>query len=99
MKRRKLALLVLGATVAALAAAGWAVGATAWNHDPGSAIGPAHWETIDPAFEKCGTGTRQSPVNITRTRHGGGPALQFRYPDNELVVENTGSRITRRARS
>jgi carbonic anhydrase len=90
MKRRKLVLLALGASVAALAVAGWAVGATAWNHDPASAIGPTHWGAIDPAFEKCLTGTSQSPVNISGAVNGGGPSLQFRYPDNELVVENTG---------
>ena len=73
-----------------LAVAALAVAATAWNHDPGSAIGPANWGTIDPAFEKCLTGTSQSPVDISGTVRGGGPALQFRYPDNELVVENTG---------
>ena len=53
MKRPTLALLVLAATVASLAVAAWA-GAAAWNHDPGSAIGPAHWGTIDPAFARAG---------------------------------------------
>jgi carbonic anhydrase len=90
MKRWTFALLVLAATVASLAVAAWAAVAPAWNHDPGSAIGPAHWGTIDPAFATCGTGTSQSPVNISGTVKGGGPALQFRYPGNELVVENTG---------
>ena len=37
-------------------------------------------------------GTSQSPDNISGTVNGGGPSLQFRYPDNELVVENTGTR-------
>ena len=50
MKRRMLALLVLAATVASLAVAAWGAAAPAWNHDPGSAIGPVHWGTIDPAF-------------------------------------------------
>ena len=90
MKTRLLALVVMGAMLAFLALAGWAVAATAWNHDPGSAIGPANWGTLDPAFEKCLTGTSQSPVDISGPGKGGGPALQFRYPDNELVVENTG---------
>jgi carbonic anhydrase len=90
MKTRMLALLVIGAMLAFLALAGWAVAATAWNHDPGSDIGPARWGTLDQAFEKCLTGTSQSPVDITGTGKGGGPALQFRYPDNELIVENTG---------
>ena len=29
-------------------------------------------------------------MNISGTVKGGGPSLQFRYPGNELVVENTG---------
>ena len=90
MKTRMHALVVVGATLAFLALAGWAVAASAWNHDPGSAIGPANWGTLDPAFEKCLTGTSQSPVDISGPVKGGSPALQFRYPDNELVVENTG---------
>lgn len=82
--------LAVGATLAFLAVGAWAAAATAWNHDPSSAIGPAHWGTIDPGFERCLTGTSQSPVDIDGTVKGGGPALQFRYPDHELVVENTG---------
>lgn len=90
MKTRMLAVVVAGATLAFLAVAGWAVAATAWNHNPASAIGPANWGNLDSTFEKCLTGTSQSPVDISGTVKGGGPALQFRYPDNELVVENTG---------
>ena len=89
MKTRRLT-VVVGATLAFFAVAAWAVAATAWNHDPSSAIGPANWGTIDPAFEKCRTGTSQSPVDISGTVRRGGPALRFRYSDNELVVENTG---------
>jgi len=51
---------------------------------------PSALGNIDPAFE---TGTNQSPVNISGTVNGGGPSLQFRYPDNEVVVENTGHEI------
>ncbi len=90
MKRRTLVLLVVAVAVALFAVAAWADVGPVWNHDPGSAIGPAHWGTINPAFTECGTGTSQSPVDISGTVKGGGPALQFRYPGNELVVENTG---------
>lgn len=91
MKRRRLALGIVVAALVPLAGAAWAVEATpAWNHDPGSAIGPTHWGTLTDDFKQCVEGTSQSPVDIARTAHGGGPALQFRYPDNELVVENTG---------
>ena len=88
--RRKPALVVLGPLVATLAIAGLAVAATPWNHDPGSAVGPTSWGTIDPAFAACEAGISQSPVDISETVRGGGPALVFSYPDNELVVGNTG---------
>ncbi len=90
MRRRLRTLLVLSATVALLVGAGTVNGATLWNHDPASAIGPAHWGDLDPSFAACETGRSQSPVNIVHTVRGGGPALRFRYADNELVVENTG---------
>ena len=94
MNRRRLLLPALGASIAVLAVAGWASGAApAWNHDPASAIGPAHWGTVAPGFEQCQLGSSQSPVNISGTVRRGGPSLQFRYPDNELVVENTGHTI------
>jgi carbonic anhydrase len=89
-KRRALAVVVMAATVASLATTASAAAPTAWNHNPNSAIGPTHWGTLDPAFAKCETGTNQSPVDISGAVQGGGPSLQFRYPDNELVVENTG---------
>ena len=79
MKRRALAVLA-GAAFASLAVAASAAGATAWNHDPGSAIGPPHWGTIDPAFEKCETGTNQSPVNISGTVKGGAPHCSSGIP-------------------
>jgi len=90
MKRRALAAVVMAATVASLATTASAAAPTAWNHNPNSATGPTHWGTLDPAFATCETGTNQSPVDITGAVQGGGPSLQFKYPDNELVVENTG---------
>ena len=90
MRRRNVALVVVLPLIASLAGVGWASAAAPWNHDPGSAIGPPNWGALDPAFEECGTGTSQSPVDISGAARGGGPALRFDYPGNELVVENTG---------
>jgi len=65
---------------------------TAWNHDPGSPIGPYHWGDIDPSFSVCGTGTSQSPINIetARVRILHGPPLLLSYEESELAIENTG---------
>ena len=90
MRPPTFALLTLCVAIVTMASAGWALAATPWNHDPESAIGPAHWGTIDPAFEACATGTSQSPVNIAGAVRGGGPPLLFSYHEHELVVENTG---------
>ena len=69
--------------------------ATAWNHDPGSLIGPYHWSDVDPGFSACGTGSNQSPVNIDTTRVAAlhGPPLLLRYSASELAVENTGHAV------
>lgn len=90
MKPRRISLVVLGATVLALAATTSALAATPWNHEPGSDIGPGEWGTLDPAFEACDTGRSQSPIDISGTTRGGGAALRFAYHETELVVENTG---------
>ena len=65
---------------------------TAWNHDPGSPIGPYHWADIDPGFAVCGSGMHQSPVNLETARTAAlhGPPLTLKYDASELVVENTG---------
>jgi carbonic anhydrase len=100
-------LLLKGSSAAAAAAAAYALRGpartllpgsaraattTAWNHDPGSAIGPSHWAEIDPGFSVCGSGVQQSPVDF-ETGHvgvGHGPPLLLSYDASELAVENTG---------
>ena len=100
-------LLLKGSSAAAAAAAAYALRGpastllpgnaraattTAWNHDPGSPIGPYHWAEIDPGFSVCGSGMHQSPVDI-ETAHVGvvhGPPLLLRYDASEFAIENTG---------
>jgi len=61
-----------------------------WNHNPASPIGPSHWGAI--GYPTCGSGTRQSPVNIdTRSvTRLNGPPLLVKYGPSELAIENTG---------
>jgi carbonic anhydrase len=70
---------------------GTARAATAtWNHDPASPIGPNHWGDI--GFPVCGSGLRQSPVNLN-ARHVSvchARPLLLDYEVSELAVENTG---------
>jgi carbonic anhydrase len=61
-----------------------------WNHDPASPIGPPHWEDI--GYPTCGSGMRQSPVDI-RTHlvaASRGRPILLRYPVSDLTVVNTG---------
>jgi carbonic anhydrase len=83
---RLLTLLVaLGLLSAPLAGCGGDSGDTgasnegpAWNHDPAdAALGPKAWGGIDPAFERCEAGDRQSHVNIVEAAPGELPALEF----------------------
>ena len=48
------------------------------------------WGDIDPSFEECGTGDRQSPVDIAESTPADLPDLEFDYPPTPLVVRNTG---------
>src|SRR5215213_6170199 len=100
LTRRQL-LRVTGASAAAVSAS--LLGATptlrpsaaraataAWNHDPASRIGPHHWDDI--GYPTCGSGARQSPIDVRTGRvvvEPGRP-LRLRYPVSELTVENTG---------
>jgi carbonic anhydrase len=63
----------------------------AWNHDPGDAtLGPAAWGEIDPSFERCMSGDRQSPVDIAEPIPADLPKLEFNYPPTPFVLKNTG---------
>jgi carbonic anhydrase len=59
-----------------------------WSYS--GATGPEHWASEDPAFATCGTGTRQSPIDIQRTVVKALPAIQFAYQPIPLVVTDTG---------
>lgn len=62
---------------------------THWSYAGDS--GPQAWSKINPDFGTCGTGDRQSPINIDEAMTLKGPAepLQFHYkPSNGTVVNN-----------
>jgi len=52
--------------------------------------GPQHWGSEDPAFAVCGTGTRQSPIDIQMTVVKSLPAIEFAYQPIPLTVTDTG---------
>jgi carbonic anhydrase len=66
----------------------------AWTHsarDP--ELGPKAWGGIDPSFETCADGRRQSPVDISRPMPSNLPPLEFDYPPTPFTVQNTGHTI------
>ena len=59
--------------------------ACAWSYRD-----PAGWWKICPQFAACGTGSRQSPVDLTAPLARTLPELQFAYGDREMTVVDTG---------
>ena len=54
---------------------------------------PAHWAELDPAFETCAKGTKQSPVDIGKTVKTALPKLEFAYGSVAPVIVNNGHTV------
>jgi carbonic anhydrase len=50
-----------------------------WRYGPHQHGGPQHWAELDPKFEACAQGQRQSPIDIRAAVKTDLPALQFQY--------------------
>jgi carbonic anhydrase len=57
--------------------------------------GPLNWSRVDPAFKSCGTGKRQSPINIeTRDAEKGGlKPIPFNWLPGPAEIVNNGHTI------
>ncbi|WP_017315707.1 carbonic anhydrase [Mastigocladopsis repens] len=65
-----------------------------WSYDDSS--GPDNWAELNPDYQKCDQGQKQSPININtkeivRTPWNG--TLQFQYSCPDLKLKNTGREI------
>ena len=81
--------LLLGAALLLTSVLGHAqVEAPRWSYS--GANGPAHWASDDPAFATCGTGTRQSPIDIRGATQAQLPPIDFAYRPLPLTVTDTG---------
>lgn len=60
-----------------------------WEYGTGE-HGAAHWGELDPAWEKCGEGKLQSPIDISKTHKLPLPELEFNYKPGQLAVLNNG---------
>lgn len=64
-----------------------------WSYE-GAHGGPNHWAELDPEFEACAKGTRQSPIDIRNTVKTELPALSFQYtPVVEPTILNNGHTV------
>ncbi len=83
-------------TATALMLAAWSVhaadAAPHWAYT-GHHGGPKQWAELDPKFEACAKGTRQSPIDIRGAVKSELPALEFAYGSAEPTIVNNGHTI------
>lgn len=60
-----------------------------WDYSAGEG-GPHRWSKVDPQFLLCGTGRKQSPVNISKFYQEDLPAIEVQYASVPLALENNG---------
>lgn len=80
-------LLALGACLPCAQAGG-----PHWSYD-GHHAGPAEWAHLDPAFEACGIGQGQSPIDIRNAVTADLPPLEFHYPASAATLVNNGHTV------
>ena len=64
-----------------------------WNYAGDTS--PCHWGQLSEQYAACGTGKKQSPVNITVTESVKSdlPILQFNYAPIPLTISNNGHTV------
>ena len=65
----------------------------AWSYDGEN--GPQNWARLKPEYSLCGSGRRQSPINIDEDSTLQGPAepIQYNYQPSRATVVNDGHTI------
>jgi carbonic anhydrase len=68
-----------------------------WDYN--GAEGPEHWGNLSEAFDMCGRGRNQSPIDLVADAHAELPELEFDYSHPGLSEEiNTGHSIQENVR-
>jgi carbonic anhydrase len=64
-----------------------------WTYE--GEAGPEHWAELSPKFEKCGTGTRQTPIDLASSEvvPMGLEDVEFQYGTAEATVLNNGHTV------
>jgi len=55
--------------------------------------GPAHWAELDTAYELCGTGKSQSPIDISTSNEQDLKNIIFHYQPSEVNILNNGHTV------
>jgi len=55
--------------------------------------GPEHWASLKPEYAMCGSGERQSPIDIRDTIRVDLPAILFQYKPAQFRILDTGKTI------
>ncbi len=55
--------------------------------------GPAHWGKLDSAYELCGTGTNQSPIDVESPKGQDLTNIAFHYQPSEVNILNNGHTV------
>jgi carbonic anhydrase len=66
-------------------------GSCAWSY--AGSTGPAHWARICPQFAACGSGSRQSPIDVAGTLSRTLPPLTFHYGSRHAEVVDQGHTV------
>lgn len=55
--------------------------------------GPEHWGEIDPSYAVCGTGTHQSPIDISTPSEKDLANIVFHYESSQVNILNNGHTV------
>ncbi len=83
--------MAVGATESMQKAPAAAHGGAHWGYMGSDA--PSLWGSLDPAYEACAAGKKQSPINIAQFAQGQLPAIEMMYKPTSLNVVNNGHTV------
>ncbi len=63
-----------------------------WSYSGAGA--PGNWASLSPDYERCGSGTQQSPIDVTGYQEGNlSPPLSFSFRKEAEAISNNGKSI------
>ncbi|WP_339778012.1 carbonic anhydrase family protein [uncultured Thalassospira sp.] len=62
-----------------------------WSYE--GATGPSYWSSLDPAYQLCGTGRNQSPINLASMISSKLAPVNFQYQTGATTITNNGHTV------